>query len=310
MGINFRPVDKDNWLDCVNLEVTEEQNDFVTNNTFSVLQSHYDDRNYPVAIYDDNTMVGFLMYLYDEDFKAHRLRRFMIDKDYQRNGYGKLALLKLKELIKNKYDGDKLYTSVKPQNNVTKCLYERVGFKETGEIRWGEEILKVDLCGELKGGFRMAYEVGNYEFRRISNDDVDDMLTWKYKGVYSFFDNDLSQGKINYIKNLPLDENAYSIYNKENELIGNCNLYFNDKVTFSIQMRPSLTSQGRGKEFLEAFLSFAKEKYKLLTIGLSVLKFNERAIRLYNNLDFKVTGEFIGKTVQGDMEFISMEKGL
>lgn len=145
MGINFRPVDKDNWLDCVNLEVTEEQKDFVTDNTFSVLQSHYDDRNYPVAIYDDNTMIGFLMYLYDEDFKAYRLRRFMVDKDYQRKGYGKLALLKLKELIKNKYDGDKLYTSVKPQNNVAKCLYERVGFKETGEVRWGEEILKVDL---------------------------------------------------------------------------------------------------------------------------------------------------------------------
>jgi diamine N-acetyltransferase len=145
MGVTFKPVDKDNWLDCVNLEVTEEQNDFVTNNTFSVLQSHYDSRNYPVAIYDDNIMVGFLMYLYDEDFKAYRLRRFMIDTDYQRKGYGKLALLELKKLIKDKYNGDKLYTSVKPENNVAKDLYERVGFKGTGEIRWGEEILKVDL---------------------------------------------------------------------------------------------------------------------------------------------------------------------
>lgn len=145
MGISFIPIDKDNWLDCVNLEVTAEQEDFVMNNTFSVLQSHYDDRNYPIAIYDDTVMVGFLMYLYDKDFKSYRLRRFMIDKDYQCNGYGTLALLELKRLIKDKYDSDTLYTSVKPENNVAKSLYKKVGFKNTGEIRWGEEILKVDI---------------------------------------------------------------------------------------------------------------------------------------------------------------------
>jgi diamine N-acetyltransferase len=145
MGLIFKPVDKDNWLDCVNLEVSDEQSDFVTNNTFSILQSHYDDRNYPIVIYDDNKMVGFLMYLYDEDFKAYRLRRLMIDKDYQCHGYGKMALLELKKLIKDNCNGNKLYTSVKPQNNVAKKLYEKVGFKKTGELRWGEEILKVDL---------------------------------------------------------------------------------------------------------------------------------------------------------------------
>ena len=145
MGITFKPVDKDNWLDCVNLEVSEEQNNFVTNNTFSVLQCHYEDRNYPVAIYKDSMMVGFLMYFYDEAFKAYRLRRFMIDSDYQCNGYGKLALLELKKLIKANYNGEKLYTSVKPKNNIAKKLYENVGFKKTGEIRWEEEILVVDL---------------------------------------------------------------------------------------------------------------------------------------------------------------------
>jgi len=150
----------------------------------------------------------------------------------------------------------------------------------------------------------------NYEFRKVSNKDVEDILTWKYEGVYSFFDNDLSQGKIDYIKSFPTDNNTYAIYNKENELVGNCALYFNDNVTFSIQMKPSLTSQGMGREFLETFLLFAKEKYSLKSIRLSVLKFNERAIRLYKNLDFKVVNEFIGKTVKGEMEFITMEKEL
>ncbi|WP_346887005.1 GNAT family protein [Clostridium sp. UBA1056] len=128
--------------------------------------------------------------------------------------------------------------------------------------------------------------------------------------MYSFFDNDLSEGKINYIKSFPTDDNAYVIYDEKNQLVGNCALYLNDKVSFSIQMRPNLTSKGMGKEFLEAFLEFAKNKYNLKDIELSVLKFNERAIRLYKSLDFKVTDEFMGKTVKGEMEFIKVERAL
>ncbi|WP_346913297.1 GNAT family protein [Clostridium sp.] len=153
-------------------------------------------------------------------------------------------------------------------------------------------------------------KITKYEFNKVTNNDVEDILTWKYGGIYSFFDNDLSEGKINYIKSFPTEDNAYAIYDEKNQLVGNCALYLNDKVSFSIQMIPNLTSKGMGKEFLEAFLEFAKEKYNLKNIELSVLKFNERAIRLYKSLDFKVTDEFMGKTVKGEMEFIKMEKAL
>ncbi len=146
-------------------------------------------------------------------------------------------------------------------------------------------------------------KITKYEFRKVTNNDVEDMITWKYEGIYSFFDNDFSEGKINYVKSFPMDDN-------KNELVGNCAFYLNDKVSFSIQMRPSLTSKGMGKEFLQAILEFAKERYNLKNIELSVLKFNERAIRLYKSLDFKVINEFIGKTVKGEMEFITMSKEL
>ena len=153
-------------------------------------------------------------------------------------------------------------------------------------------------------------KIKKYEFRRVSENDVKDMLTWKYEGIYSFFDNDFSEGKINYVKSFPMDDNVYAIYNNKNQLVGYCAFYLKDKVSFSIQMRPSLTSKGMGKEFLQAILDFAKEKYNLKNIELSVLKFNERAIRLYKSLGFKVTDEFMGKTVKGEMEFIKMEKDL
>nr|WP_082761246.1 GNAT family N-acetyltransferase [Clostridium sp. ATCC 25772] len=115
---------------------------------------------------------------------------------------------------------------------------------------------------------------------------------------------------MDYVKNFPNDNNVFSVYSDKNELVGNCAIYLSDKVTFSVQLRPSLTSKGLGKEFLTSILNCIKERYNLKTIGLSVLKFNERAIRLYKSLDFKVTNEFIGKTVKGEMEFLAMEKEL
>lgn len=154
------------------------------------------------------------------------------------------------------------------------------------------------------------YTYNNYNFRRVSQEDVKDFLTWKYGGIYTLFDNDFSQGKINYIKTFPDNENVFSIVNDNNELVGNCALYFNDAVTFSIQLRPSLTSKGMGKKFTEAFLQFAKNKYNLNEITLSVIDFNERAIRLYKSLGFEVTRTYIGKTVNGEAEFIEMKRAL
>jgi len=50
-------------------------------------------------------------------------------------------------------------------------------------------------------------KITKYEFRKVTNNDVEDMITWKYEGIYSFFDNDFSEGKINYVKSFPMDDN-------------------------------------------------------------------------------------------------------
>ncbi|MBS4536992.1 GNAT family N-acetyltransferase [Clostridium sp. D2Q-11] len=65
--------------------------------------------------------------------------------DFQEQGYGKTSLLKLINFIKYDHNGKQLYTSVKPQNKIAKTLYESVGFRKTGEIKWNEEILVVDI---------------------------------------------------------------------------------------------------------------------------------------------------------------------
>ena len=140
MNIQLMPVDKDNWEECCGLSVTEGQEDFVVNNSFSILQSVYGENLYPMCIYNDDGIVGFLMYDIDPETKRWELSRFMIDGKHQGNGYGRQALVVLIEMLKKELGPINFYTSVEPKNKIMKKLIESVGFSATGEIMWGEEV--------------------------------------------------------------------------------------------------------------------------------------------------------------------------
>jgi len=62
MTVTLRPVTADNWKQCVGLSVEPEQKLFVAPNAYSLAEAAYEDGCVPLAIYHDETMVGFAMY--------------------------------------------------------------------------------------------------------------------------------------------------------------------------------------------------------------------------------------------------------
>lgn len=151
----------------------------------------------------------------------------------------------------------------------------------------------------------------NYDFRKVTNNNVEDILTWKFEGIYSLYNNDRTQGKINWLKSLPEDDKAFSVYNDNNELVGHCEIYTKEKINFAVQMRPALTGKGMGRELVQSFLDFARKKYSLNGIELFVVKFNERAIKVYESLGFEKVKEYSAKLSISDTEeteFVVMEK--
>jgi diamine N-acetyltransferase len=145
MNIIFKEVDRSNWEECTELCVKEEQNDFVAANWYSILQAKFESDCFPFCIYDDDIMVGFIMYDSDPDTKRLEMSRLMIDIKFQGKGYGKTAVLKLLNLVKEKYGHVKFYTSFEPNNKIAQKLYESVGFNKTGEIMWDEEVMMIQL---------------------------------------------------------------------------------------------------------------------------------------------------------------------
>lgn len=145
MELIFKEIDKENWETCVDLKVSKEQENFVSSNWYSILQAKFEEELYPLAIYSGKEMVGFVMYDLDPDTKRMEMSRLMIDQEFQGKGYGKMAVVKLLDLIREKHGKIKFYTSIEPSNIVAQKLYESFGFEKTGEIMWDEEVMVIQL---------------------------------------------------------------------------------------------------------------------------------------------------------------------
>lgn len=144
MNINFREIDKSNYNTCINLKVADHQKDYVTSNAISLVQAFYEEELYPIGIYNNEEMVGFILYDYDKELEGWPFSRFMIDINHQNKGYGSKALEKFLEFFHNKYEEENLYTSVEIDNDVAMKLYEKYGFnkKNSFEYKIGNTVYK------------------------------------------------------------------------------------------------------------------------------------------------------------------------
>ena len=140
----FKEVIKDNFWDCIELSVVKEQEDFVTTNAVSIAQAKVQPECIPLAVYDDDVMVGFLMYCVDEDDGEYWIYRMMIDSKYQSKGYGKKTMEKLLGIIKEDKTRNKIFLGVHKESIFAVKLYESFGFKFNGQVFGNEHIMRLD----------------------------------------------------------------------------------------------------------------------------------------------------------------------
>lgn len=134
--MEFREINKSNYLDCIALTVDTSQEHFVADNKQSLVEAAFEDGLYTLGIYHEETMIGFILYDYDETFPGWSMSRFMIGKQYQGKGYGKKAALAFLAYVKKKHKMDKIYISVSLENTVARKMYGDIGFTEIKEIEY------------------------------------------------------------------------------------------------------------------------------------------------------------------------------
>jgi len=143
MSVTLRDITRDNWQQCIKLEVREDQKTFVSPNVVSIAQSRVEPTFTPQAVYHDEELVGFCMYGYDTEEGCYWVARMMIDKNHQGRGHGRAAMVEAIRRMRAEPNCREIGLSIEPENVAAQKLYESLGFVKTGEVAHGEDVMRL-----------------------------------------------------------------------------------------------------------------------------------------------------------------------
>jgi [ribosomal protein S18]-alanine N-acetyltransferase len=139
-----------------------------------------------------------------------------------------------------------------------------------------------------------------------------DVLSWKYDEPYDFYNNEVAPEAIREM----LDNQYYAVIDTVRGLVGffclgnsakvpnNFYIYSEDFIDIGVGMKPELTGKGYGFPFLSFVLDYMNKTFEGSELRLTVAKFNQRAINLYEKFGFSKEIEFN----KGLTPFITMIK--
>ena len=133
--IQLRKITEENFIDAFHLKLASGQERFVSHPIRSLAQAYvYREQCQPFGIYEDETMVGYVMVIYDYDIPEYDIWHMMIDESYQNRGYGSAALDRVLDYIKSKPFGssNRVTLTCNRENIRALNLYQSKGFTETG----------------------------------------------------------------------------------------------------------------------------------------------------------------------------------
>ena len=144
--LKLRKIDESNFIECFNLSLGEGQDIFVSHPIRSLAQAYvYYNQCTPFGIYSNDTIVGYVMVIYDYDEETYNIWHMMIDEKYQGKGYGSIAIKLCIDYIKSKPFGSSndVILTCNIDNSIAIHIYEKIGFKDTGERDDNELVMKL-----------------------------------------------------------------------------------------------------------------------------------------------------------------------
>lgn len=147
--IQFKEITEDNFYKVIGLEVNEDQKMFVAPNVRSLAECYiYRDAGdvFPYAVMNDDTVIGFILIDIEEEKREFMIWRMMIDKKYQRQGFGRQVVERAIQSARSSGDYDILIADYVKGNDGMGVLLRSLGFKDHSfDEENNEYVLHYDL---------------------------------------------------------------------------------------------------------------------------------------------------------------------
>ncbi len=138
----------------------------------------------------------------------------------------------------------------------------------------------------------------------LTEQEVRDFLNWRYDAPYDIYNLETTDlaGAIAFF--LDGDNGYFAVYDEGDTLIGFCCFGFEgqvpggdyslDALDVGVGMRPELTGQGLGYNFVAAVLAHAEEAFAPQRLRATIALFNQRSQRVFEKHGFRRQSQFTG----------------
>ncbi len=145
MAVRLEEIDPENWR--LGLKVLEAQKNYVSDSAELLARAYAyrKSRSNALVIYNDDIPVGMALYYDLDEMNAYDFSQLFIDERYQRKGFGIEAARQILERMERDGKFDKVVLCYIDGNEAAKNLYEKLGFKLTGECDEDEIVMEKRL---------------------------------------------------------------------------------------------------------------------------------------------------------------------
>ena len=140
--IHLETITPDNWR--LGLKVRDDQRAFVADSAGILARAYAyrESRSRAFVIYNDDLPVGMAMYYDIDEDCEYNFSQFFIDQRYQGKGYGYEAAEMVLQMMRDDGKYDKAVLCYIEGDEAARNLYEKLGFRHTGEAYEDEIIME------------------------------------------------------------------------------------------------------------------------------------------------------------------------
>ena len=132
--IKIVKIGETNWFQCTQLKVTESQKEiFTVPVVYWMAKCRYQDNHFEKAIYNNDDLIGFAVWAFDEENKEYWIAAIMIDEKYQNKGYGKIIMDEIIELFRDK-KVHKIHLFIQKTNKQVIDFYNKLAWEIRDDI--------------------------------------------------------------------------------------------------------------------------------------------------------------------------------